>query len=161
MKLVLAFVLAFSLQAQTVFVARHAERTGEPDPPLNAEGQRRAQALARALADAKVTAFYTSEMLRTRQTAEPAAKQAGKTVVALNGDDIDGIVRRVRADARPDHAVLVVGHRNTVPLIVKALGGGDIFPLGSLEHDRLIVLTLLPDGKSSIVTLRYGEPSAP
>lgn len=161
MKIALASVLALALQAQTVFVVRHAERTGEPDPPLNANGQRRAIALARLLADANVTAFYASEALRAQQTAEPAAKQAGKSIVVLKDKDIEGIVKRVRADARSGEATLIVGHRSTVPLIVNGLGGGQIPPLGSSEHDRLLILTLLPEGRARLVTLRYGDQVRP
>jgi hypothetical protein len=105
----LLLVLGIDAGAQTIFVARHAERTGEPDPPLNADGQRRAEAMARVL-----------------------------------------------ETAHPTKATLVIGHRSTVPKIVKALGGGDIAELRSDEHDRLMVITMLPGGKVSTVTLRYG-----
>jgi broad specificity phosphatase PhoE len=157
--LVLVSLGLSSLLAQTVFVVRHAERTGDPDPPLNEEGQRRAQALARLLSEANVTHFYTSEAVRARQTAEPTARRAGKQIEILKDKDIEGIVRGVRANTGAGQATLVVGHRSTVPLIVKALGGGDIPKLNSAEHDRLIVLTLLPDGEARAVTLRYGAES--
>jgi phosphohistidine phosphatase SixA len=155
-------IVAFSpigIPAQTVFVVRHAERIGEPDPPLNEDGQRRAQVLARLLSDAHVTHFFTSEAVRAQQTAQPTAKMADKKIQILKDKDIDGIVRSVKAVTRPGEATLVVGHRSTVPLIVKALGGGAIPALGSAEHDRLIVLTLLPNGEARSVTLRYGAES--
>jgi broad specificity phosphatase PhoE len=142
-------------QAQTIFVARHAERTGEPDPPLNEDGQGRAVALAKVLVDAHVVHFYTSDQVRARQTAEPTAKQSGRTVATVPQDDFDGLIARVRATAKKDEPTLVIGHRGTVPRIVKALGGGDIEPLKSDEHDRLIVLVMQPDGSATVVTLRY------
>jgi len=154
-----AVICPIALPAQTVFVVRHAERVGEPDPPLNEDGQRRAQALARLLSDANVTHFYTSEAVRAQQTAEPTARKAGKKIQILKDKDIEGIVRSVKAVTRPGESTLVVGHRSTVPLIVKALGGGEIPGLGSAEHDRLIVLTLLPKDEARAVTLRYGAES--
>ena len=145
-------------EAQTIFIARHAERTGEPDPPLNADGQRRAEALAKLLADAGVYYFYTTETLRARQTAEPTARQAGRTIeIVEQAVSVEELVARVRKTADPARPTLIVGHRATVPQIVKALGGGDIPELRADEHNRLIVLTMLPGGKASIVTLRYGE----
>lgn len=141
--------------AQTIFVVRHAERTGEPDPPLNAEGIRRAQSLAKVLKDANVKRFYASDMLRTQQTAEPTAKAAGQRVEVISQKDMDALLRAIRATATRDHATLVVGHGNTVPVIVKALGGVEIPPIQSDEHDRLIVITLQPAGGASVVTLRY------
>lgn len=141
--------------AQTIFVVRHAERTGEPDPPLNADGARRAQALAKVLADAGVRHVYTSETVRAQQTAEPTARAASQPVHVIDAKEFDRLIQAIRATASPQQATLVVGHRATVPRIVKALGGGDIPPLGSAEHDRLLVLTLLPDRKAAVATLRY------
>jgi broad specificity phosphatase PhoE len=151
-------VIAFCLTtaaAQTIFVVRHAERTGEPDPPLNAEGVRRAQSLAKVLADANVKHFYASEMLRTQQTAEPSAKAAGKRVEVKKQTEMQGLIQAIRATAAGDEATLVVGHGNTVPQIVEALSGVKIPPIRSDEHDRLIVVTLQPGGRASVVTLRY------
>jgi phosphohistidine phosphatase SixA len=141
--------------AQTIFVVRHAERTGEPDPPLNAEGLSRARTLARILTDANVTRFFASDTIRAQQTAEPTAKSAGRKVKVIPQGDLEALIRAVRSPADGEGATLVVGHRATVPRIVARLGGGEVAPLGSAEHDRLIVLTLLPDGKASVVTLRY------
>jgi phosphohistidine phosphatase SixA len=143
--------------AQTIFVVRHAERTGEPDPPLNDDGRRRAEALARTLVDAGVTSFLTSETIRARQTAEPTARQAGRTVEVFRQTDIQAIAARARSAVDKSKAALVVGHRSTVPKIVQALGGGEIAPLRADEHNRLLVVTLLPGGKASVATLRY-EP---
>jgi hypothetical protein len=64
-------------------------------------------------------------------------------------------MRAIRSTASRDEATLVVGHRATVPKIVAALGGGDIPALRSDEHDRLIVVTLVPGGGATVVTLRY------
>ncbi|MFN0170994.1 MAG: phosphoglycerate mutase family protein [Bryobacteraceae bacterium] len=153
---ILIAVLGLSaLEAQTIFIARHAERTGEPDPPLNEEGQRRAEALARLLTDAGVYYFYSSDTLRARQTAEPLARRANRPVEAVPQAECDQLIARIRKTAHPERPTLVIGHRQSVPRIVKALGGGDIPELRSDEHDRLIVLTMLPGGRASALTLRY------
>lgn len=156
---VILFLITFwgPVQAQTIFIVRHAERTGEPDPPLNADGQRRAEALSRLLADAGVYNFYTSEAVRTHQTAEPTARHAKREIEVVQAKAIEDLVNRVRQTASVSRPTLIVGHRETVPRIVKALGGGEILPLRSDEHDRLIILTLLPGGSASVVTLRYGS----
>lgn len=46
---------------------------GQIDVPLNATGQRQAALTAERLAQDRFDAFYCSDLLRTRQTAEPAA----------------------------------------------------------------------------------------
>lgn len=152
---VLLCALGVSAGAQTIFIARHAERTGEPDPPLNEQGQRRAEALAQLLSDAGVYYFYASDTVRARQTAEPLARRANRSVEQVAQADFEELIARIRKTADPSRPTLVIGHRETVPRIVKALGGGEIPGLGSAEHDRLIVLTMLPGGKASVVTLRY------
>jgi phosphohistidine phosphatase SixA len=144
--------------AQTVFVVRHAERTGDPDPPLNPAGRQRAQALSRLLADAGVYYFFTSDTIRARETAEPLAKRAGRPIEVIGQTEIDKLVARVLENKDRGKATLVVGHRSTAPRIVEKLAGerdGPVIPaLRSDEHDRLLVVTLTSAG-ASVVTLRY------
>lgn len=143
-------------EAQTVFVVRHAERTGEPDPPLNADGKRRAESLARTLADAGVEAFFASDTIRAQETAQPTATRAGRKVEVIPATEIQTFATRARkAVEGSGKAALIVGHRSSVPELVKALGGGEIPPLRADEHDRLVVVTLLPGAKASVATLRY------
>ena len=64
-----------------VILIRHGETDwnvqgrfqGQIDVPLNALGQRQAARMAERLARERVDVFYCSDLLRTRQTAEPAA----------------------------------------------------------------------------------------
>jgi hypothetical protein len=53
--------------------------------------------------------------------------------------------------------VLVVGHADTVPLIIERPGGGSVPPIRDDEYDRMTVLFLAPRGKAQVVTLRYGN----
>jgi probable phosphoglycerate mutase len=46
---------------------------GHSDPPLAAEGQREAEAVARRLRDEEIAAIYTTGLTRTAQTAAPLA----------------------------------------------------------------------------------------
>jgi len=139
----------------TIFISRHADRgPEEPDAALTPIGHAQARALAALLADARITRIYTTELARTRDTAAPTARRTGVTPEVVPQTDFDGLIARIRATARPGEAMLVVGHRGTVPRIVKALTGQTVPPLGSGEYTRLIAVTLLPDGQSSVVTLR-------
>jgi len=141
----------------TIFVSRHADRgPEEPDALLTERGLCQAEALGRLLADAGIRHIYTTELTRTRQTAAPTARASGVEPVVVAQEDLDGLIARVRETARAGEATLVVGHRGTVPRIVKALTGQDIAPLASAEYTRLILITLLADGTASVVTLRQG-----
>ena len=137
----------------TVILVRHAERApGDGDVPLSARGQERAAALARLLIDTDIRSIITSEMIRTQQTAAPVAKQKQLKPEILPADKLDAIVERIQA--MKGGTVLVVHHSNTVPVLVEKLGGKTP-PIGDVEFDRLILLTLPPGGVPSVITLRY------
>ena len=159
LRLALLCLCVFTLAAQsTIFVSRHADRYGtEPDPDLTKLGEEQAEALGRLLQEANVTHIYTTEFIRTQQTAAPLARLAGVEPVVVKQDEFDELIRRIRATLRPGESTLVVGHRASVPRVVKALSGKDIQPLTPTEYGRLIAVTLFPDGASSVVTLRYGK----
>ena len=138
----------------TVILVRHAEReSGTGDDPLSAHGRERAQALARMLRDTGVTTVITSGLTRTRETAEPFARQANLTPEVIPPDQVDGVVERVRSLA--GGTVLIVHHSNTVPVIAEKFGA-KIPPIADQEFDRLTVLTIPLSGSPSVVTLRYG-----
>jgi broad specificity phosphatase PhoE len=153
---VLASLLcAWQCRAATVILVRHAERADamETDPPLNERGKQRAEALARMLANAGVQTIYTSEVQRTRQTAAPLAKQLKVEPVVVPARDLEGLAARL--NVLPENAVvLVIGHSNTLPKIVTALGGA-AEPLTESEYDRMIIVRLCPGGPPSVLTLRY------
>jgi phosphohistidine phosphatase SixA len=141
------------LAAQTLFVVRHAERTGDPDPPLNAQGRTRAKRLATVLGDTGVTRIFVSDTLRARQTAEPLALRTGVKISIVPQAQPQELLRMVREAASPGAVILVVGHRATVPEIVGTFSGQAPKPLASGEHDRLHVVTLSPSGATGATSL--------
>ena len=147
-----------------VILVRHAEKAAEPpqNPPLTPAGEERAQALALALKDAGVTAIVTSDARRTRATAEPLARDLHLTpaVVAVGGGDLADHVAAVAAEVRR-HAggiVLVVGHSDTIPSIIAALGGPRLRDIPHTEFGHLFVLTPEPGGGARLVQAAYGAP---
>jgi broad specificity phosphatase PhoE len=109
------------------YVMRHLDTPeGERDPDLTAQGQRRAALLADWFRSDRPAAIYVSDFRRTRQTAGPIAARLGLTAIVYDVRDTPGLIARVRAGPLP---ALVVGHSNTVPDIVEALGGTRPAPL--------------------------------
>lgn len=131
-----------ALAQSALFVVRHAERADAgmatvSDPDLSAGGRARAEALASMLKEARITAIYVTEFKRTRQTAEPLAKAMGLEPIVISSKDTPGLVARVKAS--PGNA-LIVGHSNTVPEIVEALGG-DPVTIAESDYDNLFIVT--------------------
>ena len=71
------------------------------------------------LKDAGITAIFATQYKRTQQTAAPLAAALGVTVVTIPSADTARLVAKVKA--APGN-VLVVGHSNTVPDVIKGLG---------------------------------------
>ena len=142
--------------AATIILVRHAERAGEmpANPPITAEGQRRAQYLAKMLAEARVEAIFTTETLRTQQTAAPAAEKLAIRPVVIPQQETDALVARLKALGE-NQTVLVVGHSGTMAAIVEKLGGGKIAPVADSEYNRMLVVHTGSDGKVSVTTLRF------
>ncbi|HYN09204.1 MAG TPA: phosphoglycerate mutase family protein [Vicinamibacterales bacterium] len=129
-----------------VIVVRHAERadggaamTGAPaDPLLSAAGEARAARLAGLLAESGITAIFATEFKRTQDTAKPVAAKLGLTMQTVKAADTAGLVATLKASHAND-VVLVVGHSNTMPAIIKGLTGRDV-TITDAQYDDLFVL---------------------
>ena len=157
-KLAALVLLAITIPATaqvTVIFSRHAEKSATPpkDPPLTETGQKRAELLAFMLADSGVDAIYVTEFQRTQQTAAPLAERVHIKPTVLASKDSGSLVKAIRA--RSSGVVVVVGHSNTVPEIIAALGGPK-FDIPDSQYDNLLVLTVGPD-RSSLLRLHYGD----
>ncbi len=138
------------VDAQTLVIAvRHAERadggagaapmTDAPaDPLLSAAGEARAARLAGLLADSGITAIFTTEFRRTQDTAKPIAAKLGLTTTIVKASDTAGLLARLKASHAND-VVLIVGHSNTLPAVIKGLTGRDVTITDS-QYDDLFLL---------------------
>jgi phosphohistidine phosphatase SixA len=157
--LMLAVSAATAAAQPVVFLVRHAERadagmaaakTPGADPHLSGAGLARANALTAMLRDARITAVMTTEFKRTQQTGDPVAKAAGIPITAIDSKDTAGLLKKVKSS--PGN-VLVVGHSNTLPEIMKGLGVTEPVVIAEDEFDALFVVTrTVPP---AFVRLRY------
>ena len=152
--LMAATLSATTATAQTVIVVRHADRA--PSDDLIPVGLQRAQDLKASLAAAGVTLVITSDTKRARLTGAPTAQATHAQVTELA--DPAAIAAAVRA-APPAATVLVVGHSNTVPKIVQALGGPAVPDLADTCFDAMFVIQL-GGSAPNVVQTRYGAPTA-
>ncbi len=137
-----------------VFLVRHGEKAPAPpkDPALSEAGVARANALADLLADAGITHLFASEFERTQKTLAPLAARTGKTVTLVNAGDPAALIAALKA-LPPGAVAVVAGHSNTLPPLVRGLGGslsgtettarGESLP--DTEYGRLMQL-ILPSG---------------
>ena len=147
-------------QPSLVIVVRHAEKAAEggSDPALSDAGKARAQALADALAMTTPNAIIVTSLKRTAETAVVVARKTGvvPTVITISGG-APHIAEVAAAVRKATGVVLVVGHSNTVPAIVTALGGPKLPDLCDSNYASMFVLTPAVEGKSAqVVRSHYG-----
>jgi phosphohistidine phosphatase SixA len=159
-----------SESTRVVIVVRHTEKAKDDpkDPTLSDEGKERARRLDELLAGERVTHLFATHYRRTQLTLAPLAERIGKKVVVFDANDKTSLLEALRA--LPGGSVAVVaGHSDTVPGIVRALGGevrgvsetGEGPKLEDHAYDRLFIVILGSDGRARFtIEFRYGAASA-
>ena len=145
--------------ATVVIAVRHAERADQgpgadpmissADPPLSEIGRERASCLARTLEHAGVTRVLTTPYARTRQTAAPVAAMAGVEPEEYNPRGMSDFVESLRGAGG---VIVVVGHSNTTPGVVEALGGDPVSPIAEDEYERLYTVFVAGETVRSTLT---------
>jgi broad specificity phosphatase PhoE len=150
-----------------IFIVRHAERADAAsgprpssgqggttmmadDPELSDAGRARAQALASLLKDAKIAAIFTTEFKRTQQTAAPLAEALAITPSTIPAKDSPGLMENLRSATGN---VLVVGHSNTIPQIIKDLGVTTGVVLQDADYDNLFIVIM--SARPQLIRLHY------
>jgi broad specificity phosphatase PhoE len=158
MKWVVSLFLIFAVLASAtaapsaIFIVRHAEKASntDKDPDLAEAGRARAESLAKMLKDASITAIYATEFKRTQQTAAPVAKALGIQLTIVPAKDTATLSAKLR-DLHGN--ALVVGHGNTIPDLIKALGVETLVNIAETDYDNLLVVVL--DEKPHLLQLHY------
>ena len=138
--------------APVVFIVCHAEKasSGGQDPDLSVQGRKRAETLANILKDSQITALFVTEFKRTRETAAPTAKAAQVSPTVVPANDIGVLVEKLRP---LNGNALVVGHGNTIPDLVKALGIA--MPVSIPEDDYTEIFAVVLGDAPQLLRLHY------
>ncbi len=128
---------------------RHAEKVtvqpDDPNPPLSRAGEARAlefaQQFGRAPKGQGLDAIIVSEFLRAQATVQPLANRLGIPVIVVPADDPAGAAKRALGENRGGR-VLIVGHSNTVPDIVRELSGVDVGAMPETDYGIVYVVAI-------------------
>jgi 2,3-bisphosphoglycerate-dependent phosphoglycerate mutase len=134
-KVIVLFVLfqAFlagtaAAQKRTIILVRHAEKDASAnmnrfDPDLSDEGRGRAVRLFEIVKEYKPVQIFSTNLRRTRFTAEPSAVNLNEKyriwVEAYNPGELSQFAERLLA--LKTRSILVVGHSNTTPALANLL----------------------------------------
>ena len=163
----IAVGLAWFFESQattTIIFVRHAEKAAIPadDPPLSPAGNRRVAELTRQLIDADVVAgvdaIYTTPFRRTGDTARPLAKALGLPINHYDPDDNEAVLETILKNHK-GKIILVVGHSNTIPVLIANLGASKKVPaIAEDEYDNIYIISIPWFGKTKTIRLRFVEP---
>jgi broad specificity phosphatase PhoE len=171
-----AFLLALTLvscgkpqpaQPSTiVLIVRHAEKASDAeDSPLTEAGVERSRALVGVAEAAGVSVIYTTQFKRNRDTAQPLSERLKVAVTELpvrdlqNPGDYGKTLARDITEKHAGQTVLVVGHSNTIPLVLEALTGRPA-PVDHAEYGDLFIVSVPPSGAAGLIKAQYGAGAA-
>ncbi|MFT5705165.1 MAG: broad specificity phosphatase PhoE [Shewanella sp.] len=144
-----------------VILVRHAEKQADQgkDPSLTPAGQRRAIQLKLALKDMPLTALYATPFKRTKETLNPISENREITIKVIDvkggiSMHVNKVLKAIRAE---NGNVLVVGHSNTIPLIIKAFGGPKVDDIAEKDYNNIYLLSLPAEGNAGLIHTRYGQ----
>lgn len=145
----------------TIYVIRHAEYdivSGIPnqDLPLNADGVARKEQLTKVLCKANVNAIFSTNFVRTQETAQELADIRNINMIIY--PTVPDLIQQIKSNHVGEN-ILVVGHSNTVPIIIKELVPESTITNIYNEFHNLFVVSLcgLDSDKASVANLWYGN----
>jgi broad specificity phosphatase PhoE len=166
----IAVGLAWFFESQattTVIFVRHAEQALTPvnNPGLSEAGKKRSIELARQLVDADVVAgvdaIYSTPYQYTEDTARPSAIALGIPITLYDVSNTELIMDDI-VKAHKGKIILVVGHSDTVPMMIGNMGASKNVPvINNGEYDNIYVVSIPWFGKTKTIRLRYGTPFIP
>lgn len=142
----------------TFYIVRNAERYPGFNGHLTWYGRLRAGDLMRLLKDSGIKKIYVTPYSRTVETADSLiALQKTDTVVYRLDTTANELMHQLKKNKDFGRTLLIVGHRNMIPDIIRALGGqypADTFPANVFNQ----VFEIRNDhGKARMKILKYGS----
>ncbi len=152
--------LAFS-QTTTILLFRHAEKDTsaagsaamKADPPLSAEGLKRAGRIPGVLIAYQPDSIYSTNYTRTKSTVAPLAQKFNLGVQVYDPRDLASFAERLLQNK--GKVMVVAGHSNTTPALVNLLIKENKF--GALDesiYNQFWIVTV-KDGKAEAITVKY------
>lgn len=148
---------------RTYYLVRHAEKdtVGGNNPAISVIGQKRAGDLYRILKKKNIDLIMATQYKRTGMTAD-SLRLYNKIDSLQYGADATGnkMVEVLIARSGKAKNILIVGHSNTVPVMIRKLGvaGYTVKELADTAYDDLFIVKV-KNGKATLEQKKYGTSS--
>lgn len=130
----------------TIYLVRHAEKvlsSGDSnDPDLTLCGAQRAEAISEFLSDVKLDVIYSTDYIRTQNTAGPTALSKELELVKYDPNELEAFSKAL-IDRKQD--ALVVGHSNTTGVLAGLLVGEEIGEFDTSIYNRIYQVVICKD----------------
>lgn len=140
---------------KTIILVRHAEKeiSDDADPNLSSEGIKRAQRLVEKIKKYKPGAVYSTNYLRTLDTAGPMAKHRKLKVQIYDTRKQAELVDEIMKSKTKRY--LIVGHSNSIPALANLLIKKDLFK--SLDENEYGTIWLIRIKNEKVVKVEMLE----
>lgn len=140
-----------------IYLVRHAEKLdATSNTVLSPRGEQRAIVLCEILKDKNIDSIYATNYKRTQLTAKPLSDVIGKEILVYYSDEkFSEHLKNLKGQN-----VLVVGHSNTIPEIIRYLTSENV-QIDEDDFDNLFIIkiTRFLKTKISFEAKTYGTPS--
>ncbi len=146
-----------------IYIVRHAEKESGNDPGLTPAGRVRAGDLVRKLKHKHIRRIYVTQYRRTQMTGDSMRIQLGIDTVHYIADTTGvDLLNKIIAHNDRQHTILVIGHSNTIPKIIRKLGVMN-FPQENMADNEFDNLFLVrhKKHKARLTKMKYGMSSQP
>ncbi|WP_394991260.1 histidine phosphatase family protein [Emticicia sp.] len=165
MKKLIILILILTSCKSTFYVVRHGEKVdNSANPQLSGLGQERAENLKKELFDKGISAIYSTNYLRTQNTAQPLADARGiltQIYAASPADSMRVFIEKLKQLKGKN--VLVVGHSNTTKYVVNGLFERETLtndiPDNDFDNMYIIERVFFPVRKMRFFAKTYGKTS--
>ena len=137
--LALASSSVSATESFSVYLTRHYDKQANvKNPSLTDVGVARALKLSEYLSPITINSVFSTDYPRTRETAGPVAVAKDVIVELYDPRNPQVLVESVLEQSQ---AVLIVGHSNTIPDLVRRLGG-EADAIDESEYGTLYIVTI-------------------
>ena len=140
----------------TFILVRHAEKgVNGKDPDLTPDGLQRADDLAEILKQIEVSHVFSTDYIRTKDTARPTAVDKGLPLDIYNPSNQNSLLGHMVMD--PDYKnVLLVGHSNSIPAALNHLLATSVYEnIDHEEYDNIYFVRTSDGEKTKLISLKY------
>ena len=154
--LLICFISSNAFSLTNIILLRHAEKKSGYNPGLTSAGKKRAKSLIQLSKTYEITALYSSNYKRTKQTLKPLSNHLNLEInTSFNEFDFTGMLQDISSHFN-NSTVVIAGHSHTIPDFINFLSPDLQFD--GIEYDdfsNLFLIHYQPDKNATILRFTY------